>query len=123
MNHDQLIHLVLKKFTALNRLGLDCKFGVHYRHVKERITNRSINVLDVDEAIRGLLGVCRSQFLPIITQPNPLRPFRIKIRHKNVILSISRRDDDWFLTTVLDPKKHDLHNNERDTTFEQWIVV
>lgn len=112
-----MINKELKIFDEL--LNIDCLITVNIGHILKRIADRSLDALDIVKALQyARAGKFAEMFRNMFTDQSSNRPFNVEFKTRDIILVWTRRNDDWCLTTVLDPRIHSLHEDEKaDSTF------
>jgi hypothetical protein len=99
---------ILKFKSELGKIGVN--IGISTQHIMERSKQRH---LSVDLVFDILHSVYKKRLCELVYAMCIGKHSRIEIRHKDLILVVSRsfRDESttWVFSTVLDPKKHSLN--------------
>jgi hypothetical protein len=89
----------------------DTKILANMKHLYERLNQRDFSLRDLVDAIDNLESkLC--QFLYFHHLSDDIKPFVINVRTESTILVLNRRGDCWMISTILNPKIHNLHDDD-----------
>ena len=90
------------------------------KHIIERLKDRDLNNMDLRTVLTSLYRTYLPDFIFLATLQENKRPFKIEIKHNDIIMVMSRIDEyTWKINTVLDPKIHSKH--EKTGVYQRYI--
>jgi len=108
-SYDKLIEKVFNSFKLKFKFHTKIVMLVNYNHVIERMKSRRIDVIDISNIFKNL---DLDELINLINLPENERPFKIYIQSESAIIVLSRVDDKWKISTVLDPVEHNKYNDK-----------
>ena len=115
--------MICEKLNELKSILDGYVGGIKYRHIMDRMADRQIDYIDLTKAIMLLQNQKLEDVKRLLDLPVDKRIFKLNIKTKDIIIFLSRRDDTWIISTVLDPKIHNLYEDEVNPEFEQTVVL
>lgn len=117
----ELIKKVNKEFNK--RLRNKIKIISNTNHIFERLKERNLHIIDYQKILYKFSSHHLCLFLYYTFLSDNQKPYKINLKNDDIIVVLGRRDDDWVISTVLDPKRHNKHDDEKTGTFEITLNV
>ncbi|MCK5019972.1 MAG: hypothetical protein KAS32_23155 [Candidatus Peribacteraceae bacterium] len=107
------LHDIIKTISDIAEVNI----YISYKHIVSRMKDRDIDLIQILESLALLRNNHICEFIYLISLNDSIRPFRIEFKSDSVIIVFGYANGDWKFSTILDPKRHSMHRDEKKSNF------